>query len=142
MDALSPSHNDIKIATSKSQQQATERIFSLLDKIEQKNSIQFASQRSFARKNFRGTFSILLPTDNAVLDLCDSKSIKVQGLSISQSGVSFLLSGEINQKEILVGLTVLEEKITWFHSEIVRKKQFPEAEFWEYGVKFLRKVNS
>ncbi|QDU10059.1 PilZ domain-containing protein [Gimesia aquarii] len=141
MQTLNPSIQDIKVATSKSQQQAVERIFSLLDKIEQKNLIQFASQRSHTRKTFRGTLSILLPTENPVLDLCDTEAINVQGLSISQSGVSFLFAGDIDRKDILVGLTVLDDKVIWFHSEIVRKKQFPEADFWEYGVKFLRKVN-
>ncbi|QDT98786.1 hypothetical protein V144x_42940 [Gimesia aquarii] len=140
MQVTNPSINKIKKATSKSQQQATERIFSLLDKIEQKNSIQFAHQRSHVRKPFRGSFQILLPTENPVLDF-DIETIKVQGLSISQSGVSFLFAGDLDRKDILVGLTVLEEKVIWFHSEIVRKKQFPEADFWEYGVKFLRKVS-
>lgn len=141
MQTLIPNINDLKVITAK-QPHSVERVLSLLEKIEQKRSVQFGKQREFSRTIFRGDLKISLQFSiEDVQDICDVETTSVQGLSISQSGASFLFPGDINYQEILIGLAVQQDKMTWFRSKIVRKQSIPNVDYWEYGAMFVKKLN-
>lgn len=142
MQSLSTNINELKRPTTRSEELAAERILTLLDKTEQRNSIQFSKQRDYERQTVRGTLILSLQSSvNHVCDIREEATLSARCWSISQSGASFLFTGNLTLTEIIVGLSVLEDEMTWFQSQIVRKRKIPNVDFWEYGVKFLRKIN-
>tara|TARA_R110002095_G_scaffold204153_2_gene186689 strand:+ start:6021 stop:6428 length:408 start_codon:yes stop_codon:yes gene_type:complete len=121
------------------QNRAISRVLDLLDRVEKRTNAHFSEKRSHERKDFRGIVWISMPDENAG-DENQAEAIKVWSRSISQSGLSFIYPLPIRQSTILVGVPVQGNQVTWFRSEIVRRKEVQEEQFWEYGVRFLGKV--
>lgn len=124
---------------SEKQNRALSRVLDSLDNLEKRMSVHYSGKRNHERKDFRGIVMISIPNDDP-LDECDVNTVKVWSRSISQSGLSFVYPFPIFQAEILVGVPVTDDQVSWFRSEIVRQKEIEEENFWEYGVKFLGKV--
>ncbi|WP_298868854.1 PilZ domain-containing protein [uncultured Gimesia sp.] len=122
------------------QNRAISRVLDTLDRLEKRTDAHFSDNRAHERKNFRGVVWIATdPVNRAVTD--EVNAIKVWSRSISQSGLSFIYPFRIYQKLIQVGIPVQDNQVTWFRVEIVRDKEIEEEQFWEYGVRFLGKVN-
>ncbi|WP_339730520.1 hypothetical protein [uncultured Gimesia sp.] len=143
MQSLSTNINDLKFPVTRTEERAAARFLALLEKMEQKSTIQFAKQRKHARQTIRGTLIVSLQSE--VEHVCDIRNEETSAAlcwSISQAGASFLFPGSLGKHNILVGFTVQEDEYSWFDSEIVRKRKIPDVDFWEYGLKFLRKIDS
>ncbi len=124
---------------SEKQNRALSRVLDSLDHLEKRMNVHYSGKRIHERKDFRGIVLISTPNDDP-FDECDVNTVKVWSRSISQSGLSFVYPFPIFQTEILVGVPVTDDQVSWFRSEIVRQKEIEEEKFWEYGVKFLGKV--
>ncbi|MFH1301622.1 MAG: PilZ domain-containing protein [Planctomycetota bacterium] len=121
------------------QNRAISRVLDLLDRIEKRTNVHYSEKRSHERKDFRGIVWISIPDKNSAED-AEVDTIKVWSRSISQSGLSFIYPLPIRQTTIHVGVPVQGNQVTWFRSEVVRRKEVQEEHFWEYGVRFLGKV--
>ncbi len=126
-------------AYSDKQKRAMRRVLDTLDRIDKRTVSHYSDKRAHERKVYRGIAWISFPNEDPLAE-DDVKSVKVCSRSISQSGLSFVYPFPIFQTNILVGIPVSNDQTTWFRSEIVRRKDFQEEQFWEYGVKFLGKA--
>lgn len=126
---------------SDSQKRSAARVLESLDQLESRLHGHYAGKRRHSRVKFRGIATLCFRgPDQATIDPATSESCVVHARSLSQSGLSFIYPGRIEEKSVLVGMELHSSELTWFMSEIVRQKEVPGEGFWEYGVKFLQRA--
>lgn len=126
---------------SETQKRSAQRVLDSLDQLESRLQGHYAGKRRHSRVKFRGVAKICFRgPDQAVLDPATSELCVVHARSLSQSGLSFIYPGRIEEKSVLVGMELQSSELTWFVAEIVRQKEVPGEGFWEYGVKFLQRA--
>lgn len=125
---------------SEKQNRAISRILDSLDRLDKRMTLHYSNVRAHERKDFRGIVWISVPQEDELGSEESTETIKVWSRSISQSGLSFICPFPIHRDEIHVGVPVQGDHVTWFRSQIVRRKEIAEEQFWEHGVRFLGKV--
>ena len=43
-------------------------------------------------------------------------------------------------RSVIIAVRAAGGETIWFHAEIVRRREITEADFWEYGVAFRRRL--
>jgi hypothetical protein len=98
----------------------------------------YSKQRKHLRRDFRGLATLYVPSSlNPDLDSVPTNSCTVWARSLSESGLSFIYPGRMPSKQVVIGLDLSNGSQTLFRASIVRTRQVPGTDFWEYGVMTL-----
>ena len=116
------------------QKRSADRVLESLDAMANRLGSHYAHVRDHERKQMRGQAVIRFQNPSAEGEFHE---FVVYVHNVSSGGICFIYPGEVEQKEILVGLKLNDGPPSlWFQGEVVRVRQISEEDFWEFGVAF------
>jgi hypothetical protein len=122
---------------SERQQRAVQRILDQLARSNLRNETQYARLRKSARKPYQGCLSIFLPSPQQPDPPPQGPgTFTAWSYSLSQGGVGFVTPNDFDEQVIVVGIHLPNGSTRWLRGDVVRKRQFPGEEFFDYGVAF------
>ena len=130
-----------------SQQLAAGNALDMMDRLDDRLGDRlgdhYSKQRKHLRRDFRGLATLYVPNSlNLDLDSVPTNSCTVWARSVSESGLSFIYPGRMPSKQVVIGLDLSNGSQTLFRASIVRTRQVPGTDFWEYGVTFTGRASS
>lgn len=115
-----------------------DRVLDKLEKLQVRADKQFGRQRQHTRKVLRNELSIFIPTlSNSILPECADDLPKGWCYSLSQGGMGFVTPYRNLPEGVSIGWHLPNNQVKWIKGQIVRSRQVPEEDFWEYGFQFL-----
>lgn len=122
---------------SERQRRALQRILDQMDRCNARTEQHYARLRRFVRSPYRGAVSIFLPApDQYDPPLNGEGTFTVWSYSLSQGGMGFVSPNAFDDRSIVVGVHLPSGLTRWFRGEIVRRRQVPGEEFYDFGVQF------
>jgi len=117
------------------------RVLDTLDRWSDRLNGHHSQKRGQERKPFRNKMTVYLPGNEQESGGAEANTIlETWPRNMSRSGAGFFCRKPIKADEVIVCLDFGEENPICFRSEIVRCRQVQEG-LWEFGVKFLERVN-
>ncbi len=113
------------------QNKAVHRILESLEKREERLGEHYQAYRVHSRQNCHRVIEISVEALGG-----EKVTFTVYMGDVSPSGMSFLFPYELPSPDIIIAIPLNEKDKTLFRGEIVRMKEIPDEEFFEYGVKF------
>lgn len=123
-------------AYTEKQNRAAQRVLDTLDRLESRTDTVYRDERRHERRQFRGTAEVRLPDRDGQIDPLNPVTCRVWARCISQGGLSFIHPDRLKAQKCLVGIELPDGRQAWFQADIVRAREVPGEEFWEYGVAF------
>jgi hypothetical protein len=120
------------------QHRALQRILDQVERCNARTEQHYARVRKFERRPYRGAVTVFLPTpDQLDPPLNGQGTFTAWSYSLSQGGMGFVSLQALDERSIVVGVHLPGGQTRWFRGEIVRKRQIPGEEFFDYGVQFF-----
>lgn len=123
------------------QEKSAHRLLESLERNELRTQSVYNTQRSTPRRSFGGTIEVTLKNPYPVSEEKQNETITVYSADISGGGAGFIYPGEITQSELIVQIPINGRDPLIFKGTIVRRKEIVEEQFWEYGVKFIERLD-
>jgi len=102
---------------------------------------QYQHCRKHGRQTFRSVVRVCVPnTQSAVLDAHGAESFRAIARDVSPGGLSFIHPAQLTVDNLIIGVEISGNEVRWFHAEVARRREIAEADFWEYGVAFRRRL--
>lgn len=121
------------------QNRALLRIVEMLAATEARTRSNYEHLRKHDRLEFQGQILIYMAAMNGPPPNEDHPStFPAWAYSISSGGIGFLTPESISTKTISVGLKRPDGSIRWMNGIIVRVRQIPNEEFFDYGLAFQK----
>ena len=117
------------------QNKAVHRILESLEKREERLGEHYRAYRSHSRQNCHRVIEISIEALGG-----EKVTFTVYMGDVSSSGMSFLFPYELPSPDIIIAIPLNDTDKTLFRGEIVRMKEIPDEEFFEYGVKFNGRI--
>jgi len=120
---------------------AAGRVLDTLDRWSERLRGHYSQKRGQTRKPFRKKLTVYVPENEQEAGEAEDNTILETWLrNVSRSGANFIYHEPIRADEVIVCVDLGKGNCTYFRSKIIRRRQVHEG-FWEYGVKFLERVN-
>lgn len=122
---------------SERQNRALQRILDQMDRCNTRTEQHYSRLRKFERRPYRGPVSVFLPSPEQ-LDppLNGHGCFTAWSYSLSQGGMGFVTPNQVDDHTVVVGVHLPNGTIRWFRGDIVRRREIPGEEFFDYGVAF------
>lgn len=122
---------------SERQQRTLQRILDQMERTNARTEQHYSRVRKFERKPYRGTVMVFLPTPEQSEPPFNSHgTFTACSYSLSQGGVGFITPNYLAEQTIVVGVQLPNGRIRWFRGDVVRRREIPGEEFYDYGVAF------
>lgn len=102
---------------------------------ENRAEARFKSRRRTDRLQFQGPVQISLPSENNSADE-NAASITAWAYNLSPAGIGFVAPRQLRQQSVVIGLKLADGRLKRMLGRVVRMRQIPEEEFFDYGVVF------
>lgn len=124
---------------SERQHRALQRILERMTISDQRAEPLYKRQRQFDRRQYQGVTLICLPTSECPEPSEDHPTtFQAWTYNLSQGGMGFVSPAPIVDDQVSVGLKLPTGAVRWMTGRIVRSRQIPEEEFFDYGVAFIK----
>jgi len=122
---------------SERQRRTVTRILDQLDRCNARTEQHYSRIRRHERKPYRGQVSVYVPTPEQS-DPPDNRRgvFTAWCYSLSQGGMGFISPNSIELDIVVVGIHLPDGQTRWFRGNVVRKREIPNEEFFDYGVAF------
>jgi hypothetical protein len=119
------------------QHRAVTRILDQLDRCNARTEQHYSRVRRHERKPYRGAVSVYVPTAQQPEPMPGIEGVfTAWSYSLSQGGMGFVSPNFIELHNVVVGIHLPDGQTRWFHGDVVRRRQIPNEEFYDYGVAF------
>ena len=99
-------------------------------------------KRQHERRPIRMQLSVYFSESDLPKSSTDNQyALEVWARNISRSGMCFIHNGPIKLGNVIIAFNLGAGETEYFRAQLVRNRQVHDG-FWEYGVKFLEKVEN
>jgi hypothetical protein len=119
-------------------QRGLQRVLATLTKTLERTDNHYSRLRAFDRQTATLAIWVCQPTlDEPVLSENHSTARKCWSYSLSRSGIGFVSQSPLEANSVGIGL-ILPTGINWKIASVVRRREIPGEEFWEFGAAFQK----
>ena len=111
------------------------RVLDTLDRWSDRLQGHFTQKREFPRRRFRTKVTVYLDGNSGVGESAQSTSVDVWSRNISQGGLCFVYTDQIEAVDMIVCLDAQGDGRLWYSAEVVRSRPVHDG-FWEFGIRF------
>ncbi|MCA8986340.1 MAG: PilZ domain-containing protein [Planctomycetaceae bacterium] len=112
-----------------------QRILDTLDRGESRLHDHYSQVRGHQRTTCRKVINVRIPQIGG-----PPQSFSVYMRDVSSGGAGFIYPGHIPEEKVMIGIPIPGRDDTWFEGKIVRRKEYIQEGFWDYGVKFTDRL--
>jgi hypothetical protein len=119
------------------QNRALPRIIEIMAAEESRAESRYKSRRRHHRRRFQGAVQVCQPTAAFPAPSGTHPTVfAAWAYNLSATGIGFVAPLPLADKSVAIGLRLPDGNVRWMPGRIVRSRQVPQEEFFDYGVEF------